>query len=227
MTILKEELGGTVNLGLTVKTADGVLTVGDSVKMSADNEVEAVDANYDSAVGYVKVANTEASGKCTVATRGKAVKDFTTGEAYAVGSQLSLNSAGKTVVAQPANASASITVVNYSSMSTDTITVNGIVLTAGTDFSAATSNNVTALNLATAINNKVPGVKASAVAAVVTLQALTPGVVGNALTLADTMADAVALLSGATFTGGRDFFPMGMALEASTGADQTKSVLVY
>lgn len=63
-----------------------------------------------------------------------------------------------------------VTIVDFAqgALDTITVTVNGTatVLTEGTDFAAATSNNVTATNLATAIN-ALAGVAASASAAVV------------------------------------------------------------
>ena len=225
----KEVLEGIVNLGLTVKTADGVLAAGANVKMSDDNEVEAVDANYDASVGYVLRPNKEASGKCTLVTRGKRVADVTTGAAYSYGALLMFDSAGKAVKAKAVRASGTVTITDYTAVDAgETVTVNGVALTAGgTDWTAATSNAATALSLAAAINNKVAGVKASAAAGVVTVAALDAGQVGNDVALATSMEAAEGEVSGSTLSGGKDFFPFGMALEESTAADQTKSVLWF
>lgn len=225
----KEVLDGIVTLGLTVKTADGELAEGTNVKMSADNEVEAVDANYDASIGYILVGNRETSGKCTVVTRGKRVAPVTSGAAYSVGNLLMWNSAGKAVRAKAVRASQTFTVVDYSAMATNTLSVNGVTLTNGTDFTAATSNAVTAGLIAAAINDKVPGVKATAAAAVVTVEALDVGAIGNEIAVADTFADNVGLWTGSAvfLAGGKDLFPFGMALEAATAADQSKSALWF
>lgn len=227
MTISKEELHGIVTLAFTVKTADGVLTKGDKVKMSDDYEVEEVDTAQDSVIGYVLVPNKEASGSCTVVTRGKRVTTETTGAAYSYGEYLNFDSTGRTVRASGARATGTITITDYSAVdSGDTVTVNGVVLTAGgTDWTAATSNTATALSLATAINNKVAGVKASHVAGVVTVAALDMGKIGDSITLATSMAVDEGAVSGATLSGGRDFYPTAIALEESTTADQSKDVL--
>lgn len=227
MTQIKEVLDGMVTLALAVKEADGVLAKNDKVKISADLEVEEVDADYDEVFGYVLLANKEAGGKATIVTKGQRVTTETTGAAYSVGSLLALNSAGKTILAKGVRATGTITVVDYSSMATSTITVNGVVLTNGTTFTAATSNDATAKLIADAINARVPGVRAYATAAVVTVEALDAGAAGNAVTLATNMASGVATVSGATLSGGKEFRPIGQALEAASGADQTKQVLWF
>ena len=226
MTILKQELSGIITLKMAVKEADGVLLKDAKVKISGDMEVEAVDAANDDVLGVLLVPNTEAGGDATVITKFKRVSDETTGAAYSAGAYLGVTSAGKFVKASAARATATITIVDYSLVDAgDTVVVNGVTLTAGgTDFTAATSNTATALSLATAINNKVPGVKASYAAGVVTVECLEAGVVGNAFTLTTTADVGEMTVSGATFTGGREFTPVAQALEASTGADQTKSI---
>lgn len=224
----KEVLQGVVTLAMNVKTADGILDAGAYVKISGENEVEECDANHDNVFGYVLVPNKETSGKCTVVTRGKRVLDMTTGAAYVVGSFLNFTSASKAIAAAAARATATFTVVSHSNWENDeTVTVNGKVLTAGTDFTVGTSVAASALSLASAINNLVPGVKASAAAGVVTIECLDAGVAGNAFTLATTAIADEGTVSGALFTGGREFWPMGMALEAASAGDQTKSVLMF
>lgn len=82
----------------------------------------------------------------------------------------------------------------------ETITVNGNVLTANVDFTAETSNDATATNLATAIA-ALDNVTASAVAAVVTVTADNEGTTANAYNLL-TSNVAAATASGGTMTGG-------------------------
>jgi len=227
----KSELHGVVTLTLAVKTGDGILTKGQRVKLTDDLEVGVINAAYDDVFGYVLCANREDGGDATIVTNGKRVSSETTGEAYPVGSKLSVTSANKLQRAKAAAATASVTIVDYSLVdSVDTVTVNGVVLTAGgTDFTAATSNNATALSLADAINNKVPGVKASVAigSAVVVISVIEAGVYGNSFTLATSMTSGEGTVSGATFTGGRDYSAFALALEESTGADQTKQILWF
>lgn len=231
MSIIKEVVDGIITLAMTVKEADGILEKGDKVKISDDNEVEAVDTAQDHVFGYVYTANDAAGEKAVIVTKGKRVSDETTGAAYSAGEELSVDATGRVIRATQANASGTITLVDYSALSgTETVTVNGVALTAGgTDWTAATSNAATALSLATAINNKVAGVKASAApgSAVVTVQALTPGQAGNSITLATDMVSGEGTVSGATLSGGREAVALGIALEESTAAAQTKSVLWY
>lgn len=226
----KEVLHGVVTLALSGKVADGIFAKDQKVKISDDNEVEKVDTNQDPVFGYVLVPNTEAGGLMTIVTRGKRVSDEVSGAVYAAGDFLGVSSAGKMLKATSARASGTVTIDDYSAIdSGDTVTVNGVELTAGgTDWTAATSNAATALSLAQAINAKVAGVKASAAAAVVTVEALTPGQAGNAITLATSMTTTTeGHVSGAALTGGREFFPVGIALEEATDVDQTKSVLWF
>lgn len=225
---LKEELHGIITLAVAVKEADGLLEKGEKVKITANNEVGSISAVGDLVFGYVLVANKEAGGKATIVTRGKKYCQETTGAAYPVGSLLGVNAAGKAIKAAASRASGDITIVDYSLFDgAETFTVNGVVLTHTTDFAVATSNAVTALNLANAINAKVGGVKATVAAGVVTVSALDPGLAGNAITLATTATAEEATVSGAVLTGGSEFLPYAIALEAATGADESKYVLWF
>jgi hypothetical protein len=82
----------------------------------------------------------------------------------------------------------------------ETITVNGTVLTANVDFTAETSNDATATNLAVAVA-ALANITAAAVGAVVTVTADNEGTAGNAYTQA-TSNVAAATVSGATLSGG-------------------------
>lgn len=233
MSQQKEVLDGIVTLGMNVKSGEGdagLLSKGDKVKISDDYEVEEIDTAQDEVFGYILVANKEDSGKCTVTTRGKRVTTETTGAAYSAGDFVNFSAAGKVVKAASARATGTVTIQDFSAVDNgDTVTVNGVVLTAGgTDWTQITSNAAAAISLAGAINDKVPGVKATPSAGVVTIEALDSGKQGNAITLATSMtAVTEGTVSGATLTGGKEFFPMGIALEAATGADESKDVLWF
>lgn len=99
-------------------------------------------------------------------------------------------------------ATGTYTVVDYTQLAGDTVTVDGTVLTEGVDWTAAVSNNATATSLASAIS-ALATVNAAAVGAVVTVTAADPGAAGNSI--ATLTSDAVNLtVSGATLTGGLD-----------------------
>jgi hypothetical protein len=95
------------------------------------------------------------------------------------------------------------TVVDYTALAGDTVTVAGHVLTNGAEWTAAVSNPATATSLASAIN-ALSEVSAVAVGAVVNITATPSGRSGNAVTLAT--SDATNLpKSGVTLTGGSDY----------------------
>jgi len=98
-------------------------------------------------------------------------------------------------------ATGSFTVVDYSNLSEKTVTVGTTTLTEGTDFDAETSNEVTATNLAAAIN-ELANVNAVADGADVDVTAATAGVAGNSIATttnggSDLTAAAATLLNGA------------------------------
>ena len=133
---------------------------------------------------------------------------------------------GGTVKFTPGRASGTITIVDYSAFDgAETFSVNGVVLTHTTDFAVATSNAVTALNLANAINAKVPGVKATVAAGVITVTALDAGLAGNAITLVTTATAEEATVSGATLTGGSENRPYAIAVEPAAGAAENRFVV--
>lgn len=112
---------------------------------------------------------------------------------------INLSTAGSKVAA-----TGTITITDYTALSTDTVTVDGNALVEGTDFDAETSNDVTATNLA-AVIDAISGISASASGAVITITADTAGAAGNAITLAYTDGGTAGLtLSGATLSGGDD-----------------------
>lgn len=99
-------------------------------------------------------------------------------------------------------ATGTYTVVDYTSLSGATVTVDGNVLTEGVEWTAATSNDATATSLASAID-ALGTVSAAAATNVVTVTAATAGAAGNSI--ATLTSDAVNLtVSGATLSGGVD-----------------------
>jgi len=91
----------------------------------------------------------------------------------------------------------------------DTVTVDGVVLTATAgvpvpnEFLIAGSAPATAIELASAITTFVPTARAQVNGPIVTVIALASGAVGNAITLASSIP-AVIIPSGATLSGGSD-----------------------
>lgn len=94
------------------------------------------------------------------------------------------------------------TVTLSAHVATNTVTINGVVLTAGTDYAVGGTDTITATNLASAINANATldgMVMATSDGAVVTLTSLIPGEIGNAVTLA---ISANGSVSGARMAGG-------------------------
>jgi hypothetical protein len=96
-------------------------------------------------------------------------------------------------------------------VATDTLTLNGVVITfrtaltfVGIECLIGTSTTVTASNLATVINANVATLNTTAAASgnVVTLVAEDVGTAGNSVTLVEGVAAAGFTVSGATLTGG-------------------------
>lgn len=110
----------------------------------------------------------------------------------------------------------------------ETVTVDGNVLTANVDFTAETSNDVTADNLKTAIH-ALATVNATVSTNVVTVSAATAGTAGNSIALLTSDATAI-VRSGATLTGGEDVVSLevdgqtltaGVDFTAETGNTET------
>lgn len=120
-------------------------------------------------------------------------------------------------------ASGTVTVVDYTAVGGVSVTINGIVIQEGVDWtSGAASNEADAALLAAAIATNGTlvgaGITAEAVGAVVTIKA--PGAAGNAVTLVTSSAPAISV-SGATLTGG-----VGVGIAALT-AGATVPVFAY
>ncbi len=94
------------------------------------------------------------------------------------------------------------TVVDFTLLAGDTVTVDGNVLTEGVEWTAATSNDATATSLASAID-VLGTVNAAAVTNVVTVTAAATGTAGDSI--ATLTSDGTNLtVSGATLSGGVD-----------------------
>lgn len=124
-------------------------------------------------------------------------------------------------------ATGSITVVGPAD--TETVTVNGQVITfiaagvpTATQVLIGATDADTAAALADVINSDpdLYGVSASVAANVVTLTAIAQGTAGNAITLAEAVADAGFLVSGATLTGANaaEDVPSGNAIAIAAQA---------
>ena len=104
-------------------------------------------------------------------------------------------------------ASGTVTVTNFATLPGATVTIDGIVFTGvaanpgANEFQASTSDEVTAASLNTAIIPH-PTVDATVSGAVVTINAVSAGDSGNAITLASSTGNLA--LSAATLSGGAD-----------------------
>jgi len=103
-----------------------------------------------------------------------------------------------------------ILINDFSLLSGDTVTVDGINLVEGVDWTAATDNNATSVSLSDAINSNVSSVEAvtagntSGVGSWIIITAAVAGVVGNSITMATDDIDSGLTLSGSTLSGGLD-----------------------
>ncbi len=101
-------------------------------------------------------------------------------------------------------ATGTVTIVDYTQLSGDTVTINGIVLTEGIQWTAATSNNATATSLASAITTATGTTltTGSATTNIVTIIANSAGTGGN--TIALVVSDGTnSPASGSSLTGGK------------------------
>jgi hypothetical protein len=122
---------------------------------------------------------------------------------------------GGLISAEPKDkAEGSIIITDYTNLSGDTFSINGVNFVEGVDFVAGTSNSQTAQNLATAItistNPLVDNiVTATAIGAIVELEADEAGSAGNSITLSytDSGSGVGASVSGATLVDGADEIP--------------------
>jgi len=116
-----------------------------------------------------------------------------------------------TVIANMGETAATATITSTGSAANDeTMVVNGVTFTGKTSGASGDQFNISgtvatqATNIAAAINASssagVASVTATSALGVVTLTADVPGVVGNAMTLSEALANVV--VSGANFTGG-------------------------
>ncbi len=120
----------------------------------------------------------------------------------------------------PAKATGTITISSFASLHLAVVTINGIALTEGTQWTAATSNGSTATSLAAAITTATATTlcTAAAVGAVITLTANTNGAAANSITMVSSDPTHAAL-SGTTLTGGNtDQLFLGGAVDVLVSA---------
>ena len=100
----------------------------------------------------------------------------------------------------PTQATGTITVVDYSTLSGRTVTLNGTTVTEGVDWTAAVSNDATAASLSTALEEAADQFH-TVTGSVITITAEVVGVTGNTLGMSTNGAAAITL-SGSTLAGG-------------------------
>lgn len=229
MLNFKEELRAIVSVALPVKSGDGILAKNEKVKITASGEVGKITSSADMVVGYVLISNKEDGGLATVVMSGYKISQETTGAAFAAGSLVQVDDQGRAIEASQDNSKArgTITVVDFTWDGGETITINGVVLTEGTDFNAGTSNNATAGEIWAAILRNVPLVTAYVAGDVVHVIALNPGTAGNAITTSTDDDGADVTVDQANLSGGTEYRPFGVAIEDATGADESKYVLWF
>jgi len=230
MTIQKEELNAGVSVGLTVAAGRGVLAKGQPVMVIDDYTVtdDLTITTLPFSFGYVLVPNDEDGGKATIFFRARAVKSLTSFESFGAGSLLTYKDSNtKVSTVSLERATGDITVVDFTWDGGETITVDGVVLTEGIDFSTGATNEITARTIADEINIRVPSVRATVNGAVITLTAMDIGEDNIDLATDDDGADVT--VSGSTLTGSdvSALFPYGIALEEATGADEEVDALIF
>ena len=158
----------------------------------------------------------------TYTTGATAGSEVVSGSASALSVQIQNGVSTATQIAAAVNAStakalkASGTITYGSPSNGDTLVANGTTFTKAASGGAAAFSTIAEL---TALIDAVAGLDATDDGTTITVVAATPGVAGNALTLAKT--GSALVLSGATLTGGRD----GLVTTVSgTGATAQKTV---
>lgn len=168
MTIIKEELAGMLTLSFGVDPlVVGPLAPHTPVKLSAVDLVAPYvgpgQPDFTACLGYVLIRNNKPNNdnRVVIAAKGRAVITMTSGEAIQAGKPVTMNSDGKVIKATFREAQAGFFVRDFAWNGGETITVDGVVLTEGIDFITGPNVLVTAQNIATAIDNNVPGYHAS------------------------------------------------------------------
>lgn len=102
-----------------------------------------------------------------------------------------------------ATATGTVTVIDHTQLAGAVLSVNGVALTEGVQWSAATSNNATATSLAAAISTATVTTHSTggAIGAVITVTANAAGIPGNYISLATSNATDLTI-SGNHLTGG-------------------------
>lgn len=164
MTIIKEELAGMLTLSFGVDPlVVGPLAPHTPVKLSAMDQVAPFvgpgQPIFVACLGYVLIRSNKPNNdnRVVIATKGRAVITMTAGEAIAAGQPVTMNSAGKVIIATYREPQSIFRVMDFAWNGGETITVNGIVLTEGIHFFTGPNILITAQNIANAIQMNVPG----------------------------------------------------------------------
>ncbi len=163
MTIIKEELSGMLTLGFGVDPlVVGPLAPHTPVKLSAADQVAPFvgpgQPDYVACLGYVMIRSNKPNNdnRVVIATKGRAVITMTSGEAIAAGRPVTMNAAGKVIIATFREPQAGYRVVDFIWNGGETITIEGNILTEGVHFIPVATVQQTAQNIATAIRTNLP-----------------------------------------------------------------------
>ncbi|MBI4238576.1 MAG: hypothetical protein HY696_09210 [Deltaproteobacteria bacterium] len=234
MTLIKEELSGILTLSFEVNPASGILAPHTPVKLSAVDQIAPYvgpgQPDFTSCLGYVLIPNRLNNPRATVATKGRALITMTSGEPIQAGKPVTINSAGKVIVATYREPQSIFRVMDFAWNGGETVTVNGVVLTEGIDFVTGPDVITTAQNIANAIDIAVPGYGAFANApdqVVVKRQDSGGPNFNNTIIPISTSDDGADILVALMQDGDISIFdPYGVALTEATAPDAPIDVLV-
>lgn len=236
MTTIKEELSGMLTLSFGVDPlVVGALAPYTPVKLSFVDHVAPYvgpgQPDYTACLGYVMIRSNKPNNdnRVVIAAKDRAVITMTSGEAIPAGKPVTMNSAGKVVIATYREARSVFRVMDFAWNGGETITVNGVVMTEGIDFITGPDVLTTAQNIATAINTLVPGHNAFASPpdqVVIERQNNGPNF-NNTIIPISTSDDGADILVALLQDGDISIFdPYGIALTETTAPDAPIDVLV-
>lgn len=236
MTVIKEELSGMLTLSFGVDPlVVGPLAPHTPVKLSAVDHVAPYvgpgQPDFTACLGYVMIRSNKPNNdnRVVIATKGRAVITMTSGEAIPAGKPVTMNSAGKVVMATYREPQSIFRVMDFAWNGGETIKVNGVLMTEGVDFITGPDVMTTAQNIATAINALVPGHNAFASPpdqVVIERQNNGPNF-NNTIIPISTSDDGADILVALLQDGDISIFdPYGIALTETTAPDVPIDVLV-
>lgn len=177
MGLIKENTVGHLNLEFTVDPAFGLLDRGHSVQHSLTQPYTVVplgEVGLPLSIGYVTIPNKKIGGKCVVATNGRALEENTVsfGEAFLPpGSPVHKLTSGDVIAAKFVRGIGSLTVNNSPWPGGEKIFIGSGSITEGIHFSSGGTNDITAKEIAKAINLHIPLVMAKVAGAGIAVEA--------------------------------------------------------